>query len=111
MKMKIIMIYLTLIVPMPLILSCAPAVHVIQADLVLLGTVEKLEASPLTHSTGNWIVHCRVDQVLSGDLSDKTFFFRVHSPAKSGLEVGKQYKIEAKRTTDGYIVDQYQWRK
>jgi hypothetical protein len=79
--------------------------------LVFLGTVEKLEASPLTYSTENWIIHCRVDQVLSGDFSRKMFSFRVHSPSKSGLEVGKQYKIEAKRTAEGYTIDQYQWRK
>jgi hypothetical protein len=110
MKMKTI-IYLTLLVLQSLILSCATPVQVAQADLVFLGTVEKLEASPLPHSTANWIVHCRVDQVLSGNFSGKTFSFRVHSPAKSGLEVGRQHKIEAKRTTDGYSVDQYQWEK
>ena len=104
-------IYFTLLVLQSLILSCATPGQVAQADLAFLGTVEKLEVSPLPHSTANWIVHCRVDQVLIGDLPSKTFFFTVHSPVKSGLEVGKQYKIEAKRTTDGYNDDQYQWRK
>jgi hypothetical protein len=110
MKMKTI-ICLTLLVLQSLIVSCATPVQVAQADLIFLGTIEKMEASPLTHSTENWIVHCRVDQVLSGDFPGKTFSFRVHSPAKSGIEVGKQYKIEAKRTTEGYTIDQYQWRK
>jgi len=73
--------------------------------------VLSVEPSPLDKSNLNWIVHCRVDQILSGDFSEKTLFFRVHSPAKSGIEIGEQYKIKAKRTSNGYTVDQYQFMK
>jgi len=83
-----------------------------EGHITLLVTVEKVEASPVPESTQNWIVQGRVDRVLSGGFSGKTFSFRVHSPAESGLEVGKQYRVEAKRTKDGYaVVDQYQWMK
>jgi hypothetical protein len=103
--------HLVLFLPLCLCFGLYAQAQVAEADLVFLGTVEKVEASPLPESKRNWIVHCRVEQVLSGDFPGKTFSFRVHSPAKSGLEVGNQYKIEAKRTTDGYTVDQYQWKK
>ena len=77
----------------------------------LWGTVEELYSSPLAQSRFNYVVQCRVDKILSGDFSGKTFSFRIHSPSQSGLEVGKQYKIEAKRTPEGFAVDQYQWMK
>ncbi len=110
MKTKLI-IYFTLFLLTGYILGCPTISQAAQSDLVFLGTVEKVEASPLPHSSLNWIVQCRVDRVLSGDFQSKTFSFRVHSPVKSGLEVGKQYKIEAKRTKNGYTVDPYQWIK
>jgi hypothetical protein len=77
------------------------------ADLVLLGTLEKVEASTLPQSVANWIVTFRVDQVLAGEFKDSTFAFRIHSPSMSGLEVGKQYRVEAMKTATGYHVDQY----
>ncbi len=110
MKMKLTLYSALLLVPC-LILGCSSTTKDAKADLVFLGTVEKVEASPLPQSTLNWIVHCRVDQILSGNFSGRTFSFRVHSPVKSGLEVGKQYKIVAKRTIGGYTVDQFQWTK
>ena len=80
-------------------------------DLVFMGTVEKLAPSPLPQSTRKWVVQCRVDKIMLGEFSGKTFSFRIHSPAKSGLEIGKQYKIVARRTPEGFAVDQYQWMK
>ncbi len=111
MKTKHTIIYLSLVLLACLIIGNTTINQAAQPDLVLLGTVEKVEASPLPQSSLNWIIYCRVDKILSGDLPTKTFSFRVHSPVKSGLEVGKQYRIRAIRTTDGYDVDQYQWKK
>lgn len=78
-------------------------------DLVFVGTVESIEASPLPQSLANWVVTFRVDRIESGNFGGTTFSFRIHSPVKSGLEVGKQYLVEATRTDAGYTVDQYQW--
>jgi hypothetical protein len=108
---KSIIIHLILALLPCIIFGFTAISHAAEADLVFLGTIEKVEASPLPQSSLNWIVHCRVDKVLSGNFANKTFSFRVHSPTKSGLEEGKQYKIKARRTTDGYTVDQYQWGK
>ena len=92
-----------------LLAGCTTQSKMTDDDLVFLGTVEKLDASPLQQSELDWVVKCRVDKILAGEFSGKAFSFRIHSPSKSGLEVGKQYKIEAKQTDDGYTVDQYQW--
>jgi hypothetical protein len=40
-----------------------------------------------------------------------TFSIRIHSPAESGLEIGKQYSVQAKWNGAGYDVDQLQWMK
>ena len=92
-----------------LVCSCGSPSESTKSDLVFLGTVQNIEASPLPQSTLNWIVHCHVDHVLSGNFNGKTFSFRVHSPTESELEVGKQYKIRAEKTDSGYTVDQLQW--
>lgn len=80
-------------------------------NMIFLGTIEKIEPSPIQESTLNWVIKCKVDLIIFGKFVDDTFFFRVHSPAKSGLEIGKQYKIEARETEDGFMVDPYQWRE
>ena len=80
-------------------------------DLVFIGTVKSIEAAPLPKSLANWVVTFQVDKVKSGSLTGKTFSFRIHSAVKSGLEIGGQYAVEARRTKTGYQVDQYQWRK
>ena len=79
--------------------------------LVFMGTMLKAENSPLHQSRKNWIVIFRVDKVISGKFTGKQFSFRIHSPSKSGLEKGKQYKVEAELIEEGYNVDQYQWMK
>ena len=78
-------------------------------DLVFLGTVQSIESSTIPQSRANWVVTFRVDRIQSGEFGGKTFSFRIHSPSKSGLETGRQYVVEATRTTTGYAVDQYQW--
>ncbi|MCE5269063.1 MAG: WG repeat-containing protein [Planctomycetaceae bacterium] len=77
--------------------------------LAFEGTVISLEASPIQYSMKNYLVTMRVDRVVKGKFDGKTFQFRVHSPASSGLEVGKRCTVEAKRTPDGYVVEEHQW--
>ena len=105
-------ITICLIVLSAIVLSgCSDVSETSNGDLVFLGTVEKLLNSPPKHkSVQHWIVRCRVDKIISGQFAGKTFAFRIHSPAKSGLEEGKQYRIKATRIETGYVVDQYQWR-
>jgi hypothetical protein len=78
-------------------------------DLTFLGTVTNIEAADTGNPRKEWVVTTRVDKVLSGDFSGSQFSFAIHSPAKSGLEVGKQYRIRAAGTPDGYIVDGSPW--
>jgi hypothetical protein len=79
--------------------------------LVFEGTVASVEISQLPQSRKNFIVTVRVDRVIQGQFSGKTFQFRIHSPVQSGLEVGKKHTVEANRTKDGYTVDELQWMK
>jgi hypothetical protein len=85
----------------------APPGH---GDLQYEGTVTAIDNAPLPQSRLNWVVRTRVDRVLSGTFTGVTFDFRVHSPALSGLEVGRRYVIRAKAVPDGYVVDEHQWR-
>jgi hypothetical protein len=91
--------------------SHAPIVAVMskKPNLVFLGTVVSIGASPLPRSSANYIVTFNVDKIESGKFSGKAFSFRINSPAKSGLEIGKQYIVRATKTDRGYYVDQYQW--
>ena len=79
-------------------------------DLVFIGTVDEIENAPLDYSLANWIVTFRVEKVITGSFSGKTFSFRVHSPSQSGLTVGSMYTVAAEKTDEGYKIDQYQWR-
>jgi hypothetical protein len=79
--------------------------------LTFLGTVTRIEIADTGDSLKKWVVTTRVDKVLSGVFSGSQFSFAIHSPAQSGLEVGKQYRIRATRTRDGYFVDQNQWSR
>jgi len=53
-----------------------------------------------------WAVRAHVDRVVSGTFSGDTFTFTVHSPAQSGLRVGRAYTIKATWTIEGYVVDE-----
>jgi hypothetical protein len=80
--------------------------------LSFLGTVKDIKASPLDEpSLVDWVVNFSVDKVTEGEFSKPTFSIRIHSPAQSGLEVGKQYLVEAKWNGAGYDVDALQWMK
>jgi hypothetical protein len=82
-----------------------------ERKLIFMGTLLKVENSPLKQSRKNWIVTFSVEKVISGEFAGKKFSFRIHSPSKSGLEKDEKYKVEAELTEDGYKVDQYQWMK
>jgi hypothetical protein len=77
--------------------------------LVFVGAVQSIENSPLPRSLANWVVTFSVDKVKCGEFAGESFSFRIHSPIQSGLEVGKQYTVEAERTETGYHVDTFQW--
>lgn len=78
-------------------------------DLVFTGTIDEIENSSVEHSQANWIVVFQVEKVTKGQFIGETFSFRIDSPSKSGLEVGKRYTVNAQKTSDGYKVDQNQW--
>jgi hypothetical protein len=79
-------------------------------DLVFVGTVIEINSHG-ADDLKRWVVAVTVDRIISGDFTGKGFEFAVHSPAKSGLEVGKSYTIRAKWTGKGYAVDERQWRR
>jgi hypothetical protein len=81
-----------------------------QGDLIYKGTVTKIEIADTGDPLREWVVTTRVDRVVCGSFSGDQFKFAVHSPARSGIEVGKQYRIVAKRVPDGYEVDPDEWR-
>src|SRR6266851_6432058 len=76
-------------------------------DLVFIGTIAKIYpfSSPATVRR-RWAVRAHVDRVVSGTFSGDTFTFTVHSPAQSGLRVGRAYTIKATWTIEGYVVDE-----
>lgn len=83
-----------------------------KGDFSFVGTVKEIKASPLkAPSLANWVVVFSVDKATAGEFSKPTFSIRVHSPAKSGLEVGKQYSVQAKWNGTGYDVDEFQWMR
>jgi hypothetical protein len=79
-------------------------------DLVLVGTVTETQPLSARRSRKNWVVVLHVDRVVSGEFSGSTFEFAVHSPAQSGLEVGRSCTVKATWTGEGYVVDEAQWR-
>ncbi len=81
------------------------------ADLILRAQVLSIELAPLERSRLNYVVHTRVIEVLRGSLAQKRFSFRIHSPAKSGLEKKQRIRIEALQHQAGYRVDPYQFRR
>src|SRR5260370_13982654 len=74
-------------------------------DFVFIGTIIKIYSfsAPATVRR-RWAVRAHVDRVLSGTFSGNTFTFTVHSPAQSGLRVGRAYTIKATWTVEGYVV-------
>jgi hypothetical protein len=90
----------------------APATHTPNDNLVILGTVTGIRDDNSGNPLRHWVVTVKVDRVISGIFSGKTFSFAVHSPTQSGLEEGRQYQIRASGTiNDGYAVDEHQWKR
>jgi hypothetical protein len=77
--------------------------------LVFEGTVTSI--TTIHHRLTPWLVTVKITKVISGEFSGSTFQFAVHSPARSGLEKGRSYTIEAVWKDHGYIVDENQWRR
>jgi hypothetical protein len=65
----------------------------------------------IDHEFTPWLVTVVVEKVVSGEFSGSTFSFAVHSPAMSGLEVGRFYTVRAEWNGSGYVVDPLQWRR
>ena len=57
-------------------------------------------------SRRNWGVTMRVEKVKRGRYAESEFTFAIHSPARSGLEVGHRYTIEANWDGHEYLVDE-----
>ena len=75
--------------------------------LVLIGTVTSIfQVNAPPPSRRNWGVTVRVEKVTTGDYSDPTFTFTVHSPARSGVSVGLRCTIVATWNGQEYIVDE-----
>lgn len=81
------------------------------ADLVLRVTILAIECSPLGARGRflDWIVKTKIEQVISGDNRGTHFAFRVHSPSRAGLEVGKGCTLTARAVEGGHTVDENQW--
>jgi hypothetical protein len=46
---------------------------------------------------------------VKGSFAGSHFSFRIHSPSKSQIEVGKKLEVKAKRIKEGYLVDPIQF--
>jgi hypothetical protein len=77
-------------------------------DLVLVGTISSIRVGGPRLKP--WIVTIDVKKVVSGELSDPTFTFAIHSPSRAGLEKGHSYTVRAVWQGDHYEVDEMQWR-
>jgi hypothetical protein len=76
-------------------------------DLVIIGTITKIYPFSAPETVRRrWAVRAHVDRVVSGTFSGDAFTFTVHSPAQSGLRVGRSYIIKATKTVEGYVVDE-----
>jgi len=84
-------------------------VELVSADLVFTGKVVSIEIAPLKGSRHNFVVKTRVLKVLKGSFEGTHFSFRIHSPSKWQIEVGKVLEVKAQRTRDGYLVDPIQF--
>jgi hypothetical protein len=84
----------------------------VSRDLTFRAVIESIEVAPLADRRvqKDWVVRTRVLEVTAGEFRGARFDFRVHSPSRSGLEVGATRTIHATWTGDGYLVDDDQWR-
>ena len=69
-----------------------------------VGSISQIDAPP--PSLKNWEVSFHVEKVKKGKYSDPTITFRIHSPARAGLQLGGRYTIEAAWTGQEYEVSE-----
>jgi hypothetical protein len=75
--------------------------------VVLTGTVTAIsQVDAKRPSRRNWAVTVQVETVRAGEYAQPVFTFTVHSPARTGLAVGRRYTIEAVWTGVEYVVDE-----
>jgi hypothetical protein len=79
-------------------------------EVTLRAVIESFEpaAGSDLRDRNKWVVHARVLDVLHGSYSSPEFEFRVHSPARAGLEAGATRTIKAKWTGGYYVADESQ---
>ena len=77
-------------------------------DLTFVGIVTEVAASPIKNSDLNWVVSAEIQTVETGNFDGKKFSFRVHSPGRAGLVVGKRYRFHAVKADRGYTIDESQ---
>jgi|KBSMisStaDraftv2_1062788.scaffolds.fasta_scaffold860337_2 hypothetical protein len=94
------------------VIGTAMAAKSSRKDLLFIGKVTAIGTAKTGDPRRNWIVSTSVEKVLSGTFSGETFDFAIHSPSRAGLEVGKSYKIPARWTGTGYLVDDFEvWKR
>jgi hypothetical protein len=77
-------------------------------DLLVVARVTAIKRGDLDRP---WVVSTKVEKILSGQLSSRTFQFVVATPEQAGLKAGKTYTIPAHRTATGYRADELDiWR-
>ena len=69
-----------------------------------VGSISQIDAPP--PSLNSWEVYFHVEKVKKGKYSDPTITFRIHSPARAGLQLGGRYTIEAAWTGQEYEVSE-----
>ena len=110
MRVRLQLTFATVLAAMPLMVSDSQkAAAAPSRTLVFEGTVVSI--ATVAHDFKPWLITVKVTKVVSGEFAGSTFEFLVHSPARSGLEKGPSYTIEAVWKDDGYIVDENQWRR
>lgn len=90
--------------------SSSPEPDAPSPELVLSGTITSIEPFAAADRRHRWAVTLEVDEVLVGRFDHATFSFLVHSPSKSGLELGARREVRAVWVGEGYAVDELQWR-
>jgi len=74
--------------------------------LVFAGTVSQIVLSRSDKFDYNpWLITFSVEEVISGDLSEKDFSIRIHSPTRFGLKKGKRYKVRTGLQGYGLKID------
>ncbi len=113
--MKALCLFILVLVPLAVV-GHTPAASARKAkpkpDLVLRAKVIRIFPNRPPggrYSHYNWVIRTRVLKVLRGQFKARVFEFRVHSPSKSNLSVGKIITVRAWRVKGGYRVDP--WRR